>query len=229
MEPPPAGDSRRRGGGRGGKPRVGKQLGLKRPAAPAPSPSSGSPSPPLPPPPPPMSASDATSSSPAVPNPSPAAASSSPAAPMFNMPPRPPQGGGWGGMPPSFPLSGDQQGPNSRLYPPGGFYNFIQQNSHLVGQRMSFNPMSPPAPQATKEGTANNNIVNIDSDEAEISDANRTRRQIRYWTHEEEERLASAWLNASKDPIHGNDKKGDTFWKEVTDMFNTKGEGKRTR
>jgi hypothetical protein len=36
-------------------------------------------------------------------------------------------------------------------------------------------------------------------------------------------------LNASKDPIHGNDKKGDTFWKEVTDIFNKKGEGKRTR
>lgn len=49
------------------------------------------------------------------------------------------------------------------------------------------------------------------------------------WTHEEEERLASAWLNASKDSIHGNDKKGDTFWKEVTDEFNKKGNGKRRR
>jgi hypothetical protein len=40
---------------------------------------------------------------------------------------------------------------------------------------------------------------------------------------------ASAWLNASKDPIHGNGKKGDTFWKKVTDMFNKKGEGKHIR
>jgi hypothetical protein len=40
---------------------------------------------------------------------------------------------------------------------------------------------------------------------------------------------ASAWLNASKDPIHGNNKKGDTFWKEDTDMFNKKGEEKRRR
>ncbi|KAF0901848.1 hypothetical protein E2562_006474 [Oryza meyeriana var. granulata] len=40
---------------------------------------------------------------------------------------------------------------------------------------------------------------------------------------------ASSWLNASKDPIKGNDKKGDTFWKEVTDEFNKKGNGKRTR
>jgi len=36
-------------------------------------------------------------------------------------------------------------------------------------------------------------------------------------------------LNASKDPIYGNDKRGDTFWKEVTDVFNKKGNGKRRR
>ena len=36
-------------------------------------------------------------------------------------------------------------------------------------------------------------------------------------------------MNASKDPIKGNDKRGDTFWKEVTDDFNKKGNGKRRR
>lgn len=36
-------------------------------------------------------------------------------------------------------------------------------------------------------------------------------------------------MEASKDPIYGNDKKGDTFWKEVTAEFNRKGNGKRTR
>jgi hypothetical protein len=61
------------------------------------------------------------------------------------------------------------------------------ENFHLVGQSVSFNPMSPPPPQ----GTANNR-VNID--EAENSDANRAakkgqERTMRYWTHEEEERL----------------------------------------
>lgn len=40
---------------------------------------------------------------------------------------------------------------------------------------------------------------------------------------------ASAWLNASKDPIHGNEKKGETFWKEVTETFNKKGAQKRIR
>jgi hypothetical protein len=36
-------------------------------------------------------------------------------------------------------------------------------------------------------------------------------------------------LNTSKDPIKGNDKKGDTFWKEITEEFNKKGNGKSTR
>jgi hypothetical protein len=36
-------------------------------------------------------------------------------------------------------------------------------------------------------------------------------------------------LNASKDPIKGNDQKGDTFWNEVTHVFNKNGNGKRTR
>ncbi|XP_021303245.1 glutathione S-transferase T3 [Sorghum bicolor] len=86
---------------------------------------------------------------------------------------------------------------------------------------MSFNPMSPPSPS----------VYGTPSPESENMEANRAAKvnNKRYWTHEEEERLASAWLNTSKDPIHGNDKKGDTFWKEVTDMFNKKGEGKRIR
>ncbi|XP_015689730.1 glutathione S-transferase T3-like [Oryza brachyantha] len=72
-----------------------------------------------------------------------------------------------------------------------------------------------------------NDPVNIDNDE----DDNVAERQVKkkYWSHEEEERLASSWLNASKDPIKGNDRKGDTFWKEVTEEFNKLGNGKYTR
>lgn len=36
-------------------------------------------------------------------------------------------------------------------------------------------------------------------------------------------------MNCSKDPVKGNDKRGDTFWKEVTFEFNKKGNGKRRR
>jgi len=31
---------------------------------------------------------------------------------------------------------------------------------------------------------------------------------------------ASAWLNTSKDPIHGNEKKSDSFWSQITKEFN---------
>jgi hypothetical protein len=99
---------------------------------------------------------------------------------------------------------------NFRVYPPGGFLNLIQQNYlpqpqqqgenfHLVGQSMSFNPMSPPppsaygtpTPQAKKQGTSTNNTVNILIDEDENNDADRAAKcnHKRYWTHEEEERL----------------------------------------
>lgn len=40
---------------------------------------------------------------------------------------------------------------------------------------------------------------------------------------------ASAWLNTSKDPIHGNDKKSDSFWGQITAEFNKDLEPDRTR
>lgn len=33
-------------------------------------------------------------------------------------------------------------------------------------------------------------------------------------------KLASAWLNTSKDPIHGNEKKSGSFWSQITKEFN---------
>ncbi|KAF0887575.1 hypothetical protein E2562_002294 [Oryza meyeriana var. granulata] len=88
-----------------------------------------------------------------------------------------------------------------------------------IHQTMSFNPISPPplpsaygtgTPQVVNQGTSTNNTVNIDIDEDDNNGANRPAKK-RYWNHEEVERLVSAWLNASKDPVKGNDKKCDTF------------------
>ena len=36
-------------------------------------------------------------------------------------------------------------------------------------------------------------------------------------------------MKVSKDPVRGNDKKFDTFWKEITEEFNRKGNGNRRR
>ncbi|CAN6231240.1 unnamed protein product [Urochloa humidicola] len=42
----------------------------------------------------------------------------------------------------------------------------------------------------------------------------------KYWSEEENIRLVSAWLNNSNDPVKGNDKKFDHYWKEVTNEYN---------
>ena len=100
---------------------------------------------------------------------------------------------------------------NFRVYPPGGFVNFLQQphylphphmpgeNFHFVGQTMNVNPISPPpppsaygtlTPQAVKQGTSTNKMVTIDIEEGENSEANRVIKK-RYWTHDEETRLVT--------------------------------------
>lgn len=87
-----------------------------------------------------------------------------------------------------------------RVYPPGGFVNFLQrpqyplqpqvqgENFHFVGQTMGFNPISPPPPPPPPSayGAARSQVVNIDIDE---EDNSRPAIRKRYWTHEEEERL----------------------------------------
>jgi hypothetical protein len=40
---------------------------------------------------------------------------------------------------------------------------------------------------------------------------------------------ASAWLNISKDPIHGNDKKSDSFWGQITEEYNKNNQPDRIR
>ncbi|KXG31592.2 hypothetical protein SORBI_3003G023901, partial [Sorghum bicolor] len=48
------------------------------------------------------------------------------------------------------------------------------------------------------------------------------RRGVRLnWTEEENIRLLSAWVNNSVDPIDGNDKKFDHYWRAVTAEFNS--------
>ena len=97
-----------------------------------------------------------------------------------------------------------------------GYFNMFQQsflpplqpfgeNSHFVGATNNFQPPSP-APAAPYA----NERASIDLDEDDGVEASKSVKK-RYWSHDEEVRLASAWLNTSKDPIHGNDKNRDSF------------------
>lgn len=124
------------------------------------------------------------------------------------------------------------------IYPQGGFVNMIHQanyqpqsqedNFHLIGQNMTFNPISPPDP-ASSYGTPSPQSTEQAVEENTAANKTVKQRNLRYWTHDEEERLASSWLEISKDPIYGNDKHRDSFWKEITNEFNRKGNGKRRR
>ncbi|XP_052156462.1 glutathione S-transferase T3-like [Oryza glaberrima] len=42
----------------------------------------------------------------------------------------------------------------------------------------------------------------------------------RYYTHEEDIRLVSAWLENSTDPVEGVNRKGETYWTKVTEVYN---------
>ncbi|CAN6173520.1 unnamed protein product [Urochloa humidicola] len=136
-----------------------------------------------------------------------------PPPPMGSIPPVPwlPGYGGSSGQ------SSSPQSPNSWV----GYLNMLQQpplpppphllgeNSHFVGVTNNLNPPSPAPPSK----------VTIDIDGDDGVEASRSAKK-RYWTHDEEVRLASAWLNTSKDPVHGNDKKTDSFWGQITKEFN---------
>ncbi|CAL5003063.1 unnamed protein product [Urochloa decumbens] len=77
--------------------------------------------------------------------------------------------------------------------------------------------MSPPSPATTP--TTRNPNASIDIDDDDSVEASKPVRR-RFWSHDEEVRLASAWLNTSKDRIHGNDKKIDSFWGQITKEYN---------
>ncbi|EAY97790.1 hypothetical protein OsI_19710 [Oryza sativa Indica Group] len=73
---------------------------------------------------------------------------------------------------------------------------------------------STPCPARQQEAPVNLESSS-ESSEDEVRRATRTN-----WTEEENLRLISAWLSNSVDPIDGNDKKGEYYWKDVADEFN---------
>ena len=147
----------------------------------------------------------------------------------------------YGNSPPSF-LGFQQQGNWQQSIPisfqgfrPQGFrpQGFQQQESwgyspnQVVGSPSSHGSESASPCPATQE---KNFIAVEDSSGGEeenlIQEAGGReeggRRGVRLnWTEEENIRLLSAWVNNSVDPIDGNDKKFDHYWRAVTAEFNS--------
>uniref|UniRef100_A0A0A9FCC7 Uncharacterized protein n=1 Tax=Arundo donax TaxID=35708 RepID=A0A0A9FCC7_ARUDO len=72
-----------------------------------------------------------------------------------------------------------------------------------------------PCPTRQKEKEA----VNID--ESSDSSEEEPKRGRINWSEEENLRLLSSWLHSSVDPVNGNDKKSEYYWKEVVATFNS--------
>ncbi|PWZ44968.1 Glutathione S-transferase T3 [Zea mays] len=116
--------------------------------------------------------------------------------------------------------------PSWNFYPPNGFVNLINQP-----YMPNFNTSPPPPPSAkrTKKASRLAKVtIQIDGDGDAATEESKAVNK-RYWAHDEEVRLASSWLNCSHDPIHGNDKKGETFWKEIAEYFNKHAPADRQR
>ncbi|PVH36986.1 hypothetical protein PAHAL_6G215000 [Panicum hallii] len=140
-----------------------------------------------------------------------------PARPLQTAAPPPPYASWWPGS-----GAGNLGGQSTSANPRGSYFNLLQQplypplqsigeNSYFVGVAKS---MNPPSPATTPIGR-----VSIDIDVDDGAEASRGVKK-RFWSHDEEVRLASAWLNTSKDPIHGNDKKSDSLGGQITEKFN---------
>ncbi|CAN6302529.1 unnamed protein product, partial [Urochloa humidicola] len=106
-------------------------------------------------------------------------------------------------------------------YPYVNYHNASQlpENSHFVGGPSTRGTPSP---------------IDIDGDETINSDGDdvlepaRTDKRLN-WSHEEDIRLASAWLQNSLDPVDGNGKKSDKYWADVTDTYNSTTPSNRRR
>ncbi|KAM0902975.1 hypothetical protein ACQ4PT_018954 [Festuca glaucescens] len=132
--------------------------------------------------------------------------------------------------------------------PPGGFVNYLHdpssvlpqqplnqhtmaQNFHFVGGPLPSAPFPAPqpsvvrgipSPSLAKERTPlqtshSQRAINLDSGD-EDGDV-RTEKRLA-WTKDEDERLMSAWLYNSNDPINGNNKKSDQYWGDVARVYN---------
>uniref|UniRef100_J3MWE4 No apical meristem-associated C-terminal domain-containing protein n=1 Tax=Oryza brachyantha TaxID=4533 RepID=J3MWE4_ORYBR len=121
-----------------------------------------------------------------------------------------------------------------RLYPPGGFSNFLQGNPlanhpnanedfHFVGAGMSQSSVSPIDMGVTRTPSpaeqTNDMVEDLDAEEDDIFKESRTDERLN-WSVSEDIRLTSAWLHNSKDPIDGNGRKADFYWADVTEEYN---------
>ncbi|XP_062179366.1 glutathione S-transferase T3-like [Phragmites australis] len=63
-------------------------------------------------------------------------------------------------------------------------------------------------------------VIQIAGESESSSDDNEKKAGCQLWTEEQNLRLVSSWLKNSNDPVQGNSKKYEWYWKEVADEYN---------
>ncbi|KAM0858149.1 hypothetical protein ACQ4PT_048017 [Festuca glaucescens] len=138
----------------------------------------------------------------------------------------------WPGLPTAGPVPPLAAEWENDVYPPGGFVNYLCNPSSFIlphhippqqamSQDSQFTAPPKAAPKKKPSGTSSKrpkkpiNVEIIEDDEED-----KIMRRLP-WTSDEDERLMSAWLKNSNDPISGNFKKNDRYWGEVVDDYNS--------
>ncbi|EEC83515.1 hypothetical protein OsI_29094 [Oryza sativa Indica Group] len=95
--------------------------------------------------------------------------------------------------------------------------NWVYSPNQITGSASSHGSESASQCPARYE---ENNVVDIEESSDNSQEAGRRGTRVN-WTEEENIRLLSSWLNNSVDPINGNDKKAEYYWKAVAAEFNS--------
>ncbi|TVU12519.1 hypothetical protein EJB05_46170, partial [Eragrostis curvula] len=81
-------------------------------------------------------------------------------------------------------------------------------------------PVASASPLSGTQPMAANPASQIEEVSESSSDGNTKKGGRQLWSKDQEIRLVSAWLKNSKDPIKGNSKKYDSYWREVAAEYN---------
>ncbi|KAF8737579.1 hypothetical protein HU200_014128 [Digitaria exilis] len=101
-------------------------------------------------------------------------------------------------------------------------------NSHFVGAPSCRGTPSPNGNGLAMDAADTQEEESIDIDDDDTLEPARTEKRLNY-SHEEDIRLASAWLQNSVDSVDGNDRKLDQYWGDVTAMYNSNTPSNRRR
>lgn len=112
---------------------------------------------------------------------------------------------------------------------PQGVYGSPAASMGFFGAPKGSSPMGSPSPMSMSQGTPASQPVGIEESSESSLEASEKKGERRKWSEQENIRLISAWLQNSNDPIDGNSKKAESYWKQVVADYNKNSTEKERR